>query len=575
MTKTIKFVMVKPKSALDYSEYIPLKIDEFCKGYDFNFTNESANLTEYRWKFSLTSRQSAKVYKLYFEIDTFKDEQLTVKLEEVDPGAVVLDEVQHHAKVALKNILLNDWEKCIWLDDHQSEFFSRQLTPEIYRAENLLRQFINMVMVNNFGVTWWDDLAPYELKMKHQARLGQFRRGVPSFSNVDDRLLSIDTDELMDVMKIQIKRWKPAFDPAVAVLLEKGDKEKGAKDKLAEIIKKQFEVVNDLWDSTFKGYFDDLFESKWKDFCINRNHLAHNKLIDLTAYTTFKANIAEVTKKIVEATSKFETSAISPERREEMLEAVRLREEEDALMQMHLESVMEADAGITIMSESSILSMLQEEVQKFVANIDEQLYFRDDLWTDSDYELEVNNEIEILTIHSNIREEDKITIKAFTEVDDDLGEESKVTLKLFRSDADDEVSECKVVVVNGKAVYNDDSGLYEAENDSYMDASEIEDFVESVIEEVSDLLPNLEEVYQTLRWRHIKDGASSPVADFACEECGAERVSISEELAEEGQCIACGHKHELAECIRCSCLYNANETQGEFCDSCEEYIDEQ
>ena len=572
---TIKFVMVKPKTALNYNDYVPLKIDDLCKTYDFSFINEPASLTEYRWEFTLSSRQTAKGYKFFFQIDTFKDEQLTIKLLEDNPIIGVLDEILHNAKVDLKNTLLNDWEKCIWLDDHQSEYFSSQLTPDIYRAENLLRQFINMTMVNNFGVTWWDDLAPYELKMKHQARLGQYRRGVPSFSNVDDRLLSIDTDELMDVMKIQIKRWNPVFDPAVAVLLEKGDKEKGAKDKLAEIIKKQFEVVNDLWESIFKGYFDDLFESNWKDFCINRNHLAHNKLIDLTAFTTFKANIAEVTKKIVEATSKFETSAISPERREELLEAVRLREEEDVLMQMHLESVMEADAGISILSESSILSMLQEEVQKFVANIDEQLYFRDDLWTDSDCELEVNNVIEILTVHSNIWEKDRITIKAFTEIDDDHGEESKVTLKLFRSDADDEVSECKILVVNGKAVYNNDSGLYEAENDSYMDASELEDFVESVIEEVSDLLPNLEEVYQTLRWRHIKDGDSSPVANFTCEACGAERVSISEELAEEGQCVACGHKHELAECIRCSSLYNANETRGGFCNSCKEYIDEQ
>ncbi|PPA87148.1 hypothetical protein C4A76_12480 [Brevibacillus laterosporus] len=574
MTRTIKFVMVKPKVALDYNEYILLRINDLCKDYDFNFTDESANL-EYRWKFALSSRQISKGYKLYFEIDTFKDEQLTVKLEEINPISDAIDELLHHAKVGMKNILLNDWEKCIWLDDHQSEYFSRQLTPEIYRVENLLRQFINMVMVNNFGVTWWDDLAPYGLKMKHQARLRHFRKGVPSFSNVDDRLLSIDTDELMDVMKIQIKRWNPVFDPAVAVLLEKGDKEKGAKDKLADIIKKQFKVEKDLWDSIFKGYFDALFESQWKDFCINRNHLAHNKLIDLTAYTTFKANIATVTRMIVEATSRFETSAVSPERREEMLEAVRLREEEEALMQQHFESVMEADTGITIMSKSTIVSKLQDGIQKFIANIDEQLYFRDDLWTDSDFELEANNEIEILTIHSNIQEEDKITVKAFIEVDDDHGEESKVTLELFRSDTKNAISKCKIVLVNGKAIYNGDSGLYEAENDSYMDASELEYFVDSVIEEVNDLLPNLEKVYQNLRWRHVKDGDSSPVADFPCEECGAERVSINEELAEEGQCIACGHRHELAECIRCGCLNNANEMEGEFCDSCEEYIDEQ
>ena len=220
---------------------------------------------------------------------------------------------------------------------------------------------------------------------------------------------------------------------------------------------------------------------------------------------------------------------------------VRIREEEEALMQQHFESVMEADAGITIMSESSILSMLQDGIQKFIANINEQLYFRDDLWTESDFEIEADNEIEILEIHNleihnNIQEEDKITVKAFTEIDDDHGEESKVTLKLFRSDTEDEISECKIVLVNGKAVYNDDSGLYEAENDSYMDASELEDFISSVIEEVSNLLPNLEEVYQSLRWSHIKDGASSPTANFSCEECGAERVSITEELAEEGQC---------------------------------------
>jgi len=574
MTKTIKFVMVKPKATLDYSTYITSKVEELCQASNLNFKDESVALTDYRWNFSLTSKENSKAYDLSFEIDTFKDEQLTVKLEETNPISD-FDEELHQVKVILKNNLLKDWEKCIWLDDHQSEFFSRQLTPEIYRVENQLRQFINMVMVSNFGVTWWDDFVPYELKLKHKVRLRHFRKGVPSFSNVDDRLLSIDTDELMEIMKIQIKRWNPTFDPAVAVLLEKGEKEKGAKDKLAEIIKNQFEVVNDLWVTVFKNYFDELFEDQWNDFSINRNHLAHNKLIDLTAFTTFKDNIREVTAMITEANNKYEISAISPEKRAEMLEAIQLQEEDKEMMRDHLESLIEADTGITLLSDSAILSQMQEKVQEFISDIEDQLYFRKDLWTDSDVGLEPDKELEILTIHSNIQEEDKIIIKASTEIDSGHGEESTVTLTLIRSDSSIEVSKCQIKVINGKAVYNDDSGLYEAENDSSMDDSELTYFSEFVVEAVEDLLPNLENIYQSLKWEEIKDGGKPPVANFPCEECGEERVSINEELAEEGQCIACGYKHELAECFRCNCICNANDTVGELCENCAEYIEKQ
>ncbi|MFF2157810.1 TraR/DksA C4-type zinc finger protein [Paenibacillus chitinolyticus] len=573
MTKTIKFVMVKPKTTLDYSTYITSTVEELCQVSNLDSKDESVALTDYRWNFSLTSKRNSKTYNLSFAIDTFKDEQLTVKLEETNPISD-FDEELHQVKVILKNNLLNDWQKCIWLDDHQSEFFSRKLTPEIYRVENQLRQFINMVMVSNFGVTWWDDFVPYELKMKHQARLRHFRRGVPSFANVDDRLLSIDTDELMEVMKIQIKRWNPTFDPAVVVLLEKGDKEKGAKDKLAEIIKNQFEVVDDLWITVFKNYFNESFENLWNDFYINRNHLAHNKLIDLSAFTTFKDNIREVAEMITEANSKYEISAISPEKRAEMLEVIQLQEEKE-LMQDHLESLMEADTGITLLSDSAILSQLQEKVHGFISDIEDQLYFRSDLWTDSDVGLEPNEETEILTIHSNIKEDDKIIIKAFTEIDSGHGEESNVTLTLIRNEDGAEVFNCQIKVINGKAIYNDDSGLYEAENDSYMDDSELIHFSKSVIEEVNDLLPNLEQVYQSLKWDEIKDGGEPPVANFPCEECGEERVSINEELAEEGRCIACGHKHELTECIRCGCICNANDTVGDLCESCAEYIEKQ
>lgn len=59
-------------------------------------------------------------------------------------------------KLYIKNNMIRDWYKYIWISDSQSLCLSRDVYSEIYMAENNLRAFISKVMIENFGVDWHD-----------------------------------------------------------------------------------------------------------------------------------------------------------------------------------------------------------------------------------------------------------------------------------------------------------------------------------------------------------------------------------------------------------------------------------
>lgn len=67
----------------------------------------------------------------------------------------------------------------------------------------------------------------------------------------------------------------------------------------------------------------------------------------------------------------------------------------------------------------------------------------------------------------------------------------------------------------------------------------------------------MEYIRQSISWleyRSIKDGGGPIVAEWPCNECGEDGVSLDERLAPVGECAFCGHHHETAFCERCGCM---------------------
>ena len=100
---------------------------------------------------------------LCFEFDTCADikqnnletKQLTVSIRsdnyKIDSKIKYLDKL----KLGVKKSISKDWKRITWLVDRDSENLSIELYPYIYKAENLLRELISMVMNIQYGIDWW------------------------------------------------------------------------------------------------------------------------------------------------------------------------------------------------------------------------------------------------------------------------------------------------------------------------------------------------------------------------------------------------------------------------------------
>lgn len=81
-------------------------------------------------------------------------------------------------KLSIKNVVIRDWYKCVWISDMQSLVLSREVYAEIYMAENELRAFISKVMIKHFGIDWNDRPEFYKLNTSIKENSANIRRNV-------------------------------------------------------------------------------------------------------------------------------------------------------------------------------------------------------------------------------------------------------------------------------------------------------------------------------------------------------------------------------------------------------------
>lgn len=289
----VKFVAIGSKIIIeDQHEYVDnILIELEAQGYIDNY--EIFIEEEYPTAFFSRTDKAGLTFDIIFEFETYRGvKQLVIDIASNGYMIDVDNSYLENLKLMIKKSIIKDWDKIVWLYDDDAYILSKDLYSRFYVTENGIRRFINEFMIKTFGLEWWDILSDQNIKDKYNARFKGYKTVVPGFNNVDDHLLSIDVGDLLKILTMKKLGWNPEYNADIEKLLVSATI--GNECKIVESMKKQLTVKEDFWEKYFKFYFDEDFTKAFGEFEANRNHVAHNKILDRTAYKSIKRSIEKI-----------------------------------------------------------------------------------------------------------------------------------------------------------------------------------------------------------------------------------------------------------------------------------------
>lgn len=494
---------------------------------------------------------------IIFEFETFENElQLSVEISEGIYELSVKNEYLEKVKLCIKDAIRSDWENIIWLFDKDAELLSMSLYPEVYEAENLLRQMINEVMIKKYGASWWEIFVPEAIKSKSNQYKKDYKSKVPGFKNVDEHLMSIDLRDLLTIISLKHNKWIPAYDGEINDILT-GHSNKSC-ERVIQILNSQLTIERDLWDD-FKEYLPTDFRDKVSEFSKNRNHVAHNKLLDRQAYRQILNSAKEIQDSVSKALVKINEVNLSQE--ELSKKAVEKAEYEDMLRDIRAE-----EAGVEINNSTEIQSIFDERIYESYQTIEDRFRFRMDLEFKYQFDAEETSGI-FFTVLSKVTEEE-MTFKYEMIINSGEGEESDITIS-------SEGFQFQISYINGEALYNEEQANYLPESDGVFDIHKLNQLTENVIDKIDQDMESLYAKASSQEISRIKDGGSPiMLPDIPCSECGEYAICIDEDFATYGKCLNCGTDHDIHTCDRCGAYFD-NDLDGHveengvaFCNNC-------
>ncbi|MFE4243876.1 hypothetical protein [Peribacillus butanolivorans] len=576
----ISFVMINSKSGLDFENYTETLIADIKKVYscdkaDFYTTNEQIR--------KCILNINDKDYFLDFT-HLVTNDTLQLKID-LSPRVEIndLDKDLHDLKIRIKDLIIDDWERCVWLEDGQSASFAENLYGRVHNIENSMRRLINKILFYRLGGAWWESYIPSKLQNKYNHRNGAYEAKAPSFKKVHTNLLSMDTDDLLSILelktyKIKKKTFLGNPDPLLHGFAETehhikhqqdinlfkqlmnnimyDEKNESHQKKLTKLLKEQVEVDQDFWEKYFSPVFSCSlreFKGYWKNFYDDRNHVAHNKLIDYKLYRKYTQTIERIEAIIKDAESSFDNIL----EKDSSVFLAQLKENEEAtqILNNHQELI-EEESGVRIRNYDDIREEFLLAIDDTFESLKGDFYSRLDLevvYT----EPELNDEIEtIFEITNNISNK-SLTVEVESGIDDSPGYRSELTLKVYFNDELKETFE---------AYYQNGEARFDEEQSNYMPEIYDEFDLQGVISSY-DFISSLLEV-------EMPEVPEEDLASFSCGDCNEYAVNLSEENEYKvGICLYCGHLNEVGGCLRCDSFID--NTVDSLCDSCQEYVDKQ
>ena len=501
-------------------------------------------------------------WQIAFEYGTYNScSQLQIKILSADYELNVADNYLEQLKFAIKLLVKPNWEKIIWLMDKDSEQLSIALYPRIYRVENLARQLISEIMTKEYGFEWWDTYGPLTIKNKHMGRLGGYKSITPGFANVDERLMSIDIGDLNSIITLKEKKWNPAFIPEISSFLNEQSDMK--LERMKTLLSAQMIVSIDLWVEQFSKYLSEDFIKDFKTFELNRNHIVHNKLIDRSAYGSISNSISTVEAELIKALAKIEQVVVSKEQREAREQQRAIEQEE---MEVALKDIMESEAGVKIRNSQEIIEVYEEQLFIFHSELQEYLRFRNDLEI-GEYKSIENDTGILFEIRYKVNDESAIVSYSIECMDDSQGSESVVAVNIM---VGENVFSKDIAYTNGEISFNSHQSCYMPETQDSISMEDLSALKEGAVDFLNEQFENLREKVDSEMFSIIKDGGSSPLAEFSCWECGEEYICIDENYGALGQCLNCGEMNDICFCDRCESYFEgtADEDGPNFCENC-------
>lgn len=469
----------------------------------------------------------------------------------------------------VKKFIKTKHKKIFWLYDSESEFLASDLYPRIFKVENLARKFITMVMNRKFGIHWWKLVSP-KIQEKHKSRLSGYKAIVGNFKDVDERLMSIDTGDLVDILSNKVMKWVPSEEN-----IKKLSKNNLHSENLYKIMQRQEFEKNDWWKMIFSAFLPENFRKAFGEFEANRNHIAHNKLIDRSAYKNILHSIDVVQEALLCGIQKMSSEFKSEERKEVEVE-YELLEEELSLSEIILE-LKESESGVLTRNSNQILALFNDELSRLYDSIEESFRFSEYL-NFSDYtEIENCNSNSVVFEIQNKIDGYIISFEANTDINDYEGSQSFLYLE-YKKDGSSSLEEIGSVSYNyGEVEFNEFQGNYMPIQMDGISEHELTRLGKRLVDIINTEFTDYKEKVESYRYSIIKDGGPDPILDLPCQECGEEWICVDENITDLGRCLNCGEINEVTECERCGRKDFGSPSEDEpfLCEDCWNYYEEE
>lgn len=491
------------------------------------------------------------------------------------------DQILERVKLQVKDAFRSDWKSCVWIKDEQSEVLCSNLYPYIFRAENRLRAFANKLLIWELGSDWLDSPGLEKYFESHKKLSEDFRNREPAFSDVDDVFISTTLETLFEIIQKGVVYESPfqlsqkQFNDFLNVITKADKKENISKWLIKHRCEKKV-----LWKDIFEPYFaaTDNSQQIITDFIKNRNHIAHNKPITLSAYTTMAKSFTDLDAMVKDANQKFEESVPS----EELYltidienEQAREVEEQKEYERNYLRDRIYGETGVEILWHDDIFEMFIEK-----ANLLYQT-FHDLFYWDSRFDFSTMHAIEdnetwqtLFSVECKANEEYYLEVQVEIVVDDEMDGDSSLNYRYIIHGVNGEIihsndgrATASVRYHNGSGSENVFEGTVDLLSSSDIDESEIDDFLDELKSAIETFNPYIA-IKEAMEMAAAKDGEPQPVADFPCWECEQYGVSLREDLYKYGHCCYCGSDNEVKECEKCGEPFGDGGGTLGLCNSC-------
>lgn len=508
-------------------------------------------------EFNSKEENKSNIWSIYFVYGTYNNsKQLEISIYS-DTYIPKVDETYlEKLKLRIKKCLSRDWDKIIWLVDKDSECLSICLYPKIYKVENLMREVINEVMTKQYGTSWWDTFAPANIKKKHSDRLREYKSKVQSFRDVDERLMSIDIDDLGALVEFKRYKWNPTFDEKISAYLSGVQSYNDG--SVREELLKQRVVETDLWAEQFSKYLPEDFNERYAVFTRDRNHIMHNKLIDRAAFRTIKESVEQIEGDLEKAIKKIQNEILS---NEEKFEIEKQKEIERQMLEELDHECRENDANVSIRDSYEIEELFQESIEEFLTGVEEKLRFRNDIEVITEYE-GVGYNGKLFSVKSKM---DDVCLEFSFDMTICDSEGADSTLEFCYNNGEFEAT---IEYRNGAVEYDDDSGLYMPVTEDGID--DVDGIIDDIVDFINIELPS-----------YLENANPEDIIEYlTCCECGAESICINENVLPIGTCMNCGYVNEVHECNRCHLWFNSDEDGRvtddiAFCQNCLDKLEDE